>query len=148
MQNSILPTDTSLHVLPPSLRAAQLFATPIPAEYEAQGAKIQKAVEQAVRESVEQGVDKKGKEVTPWLLKRVGELTQGKALESSESALSVLSRYFWVAADDIGSNRYCVDREQCQGRGQVGSRAVAPEVERRRWLIIKRQPRLIFCPLY
>jgi pseudouridine-5'-phosphate glycosidase/pseudouridine kinase len=41
-------------------------------------------VEQAVRESIELGVDKKGKEVTPWLLKRVGELTQGKALESSE----------------------------------------------------------------
>ena len=81
----LLLADTSLHVLPPSLRAAQLFATPIPAEYEAQGAKIQKAVEQAVRESVEQGVDKRGKEVTPWLLKRVGELTQGKALESSKS---------------------------------------------------------------
>jgi len=90
----LLLADTSLHVLPPSLRAAQLFATPIPAEYEAQGAKIQKAVEQAVRESVEQGVDKRGKEVTPWLLKRVGELTQGKALESSKSR-----RMTWVGRD-------------------------------------------------
>jgi pseudouridine-5'-phosphate glycosidase/pseudouridine kinase len=61
-----------------------LFATPIPAEYESQGAAIQQAVEQAIRESIELGVDKKGKEVTPWLLKRVGELTKGKALESSE----------------------------------------------------------------
>ena len=80
----LLLPDTSLHTLPPALRASQLFATPIPAEYEAQGAKIQQAVEQAVRESIELGVDKRGKEVTPWLLKRVGELTQGKALESSE----------------------------------------------------------------
>lgn len=66
---------------------AQLFACPIPPQYHAQGAAIQEAVEQAVRESIEQGVDKRGKEVTPWLLKRVGELTRGKALESSELAL-------------------------------------------------------------
>ncbi|KAI5454417.1 hypothetical protein NCC49_004470 [Naganishia albida] len=62
---------------------AQLFACPIPPQYHAQGAAIQEAVEQAVRESIEQGVDKRGKEVTPWLLKRVGELTRGKALESN-----------------------------------------------------------------
>ncbi|CAK9786522.1 hypothetical protein CC85DRAFT_306969 [Cutaneotrichosporon oleaginosum] len=58
-----------------------LLAVPIPAEYGARGADVQRAVEQAVRESVEQGIDKRGKEVTPWLLKRVGELTQGTALE-------------------------------------------------------------------
>lgn len=73
--------DTSLTLPTPQ---AQLFACPIPAEYHAQGAIIQQAVEQAVQESREQGVDKRGKEVTPWLLKRVGELTQGKALQSSE----------------------------------------------------------------
>lgn len=46
---------------------------------------MQQAVEQAVRESIEQRIDKRGKEVTPWLLKRVGELTGGAALELSES---------------------------------------------------------------
>ncbi|KAJ9111351.1 hypothetical protein QFC19_001119 [Naganishia cerealis] len=71
---------TSLNLPTPQ---AQLFACPIPEEYHAQGEVIQQAVEQAVRESVDQGVDKKGKEVTPWLLKRVGELTQGKALKSN-----------------------------------------------------------------
>ncbi|KAJ9114730.1 hypothetical protein QFC22_005606 [Naganishia vaughanmartiniae] len=75
---------TSLNLPTPQ---AQLFACPIPEEYHAQGEIIQRAVEQAVRESVEQGVDKKGKEVTPWLLKRVGELTQGKALKSSLTPL-------------------------------------------------------------
>ena len=59
-------------------------------EFEPQGAVIQEAVKQAVRESIELGVDKKGKEVTPWLLKRVGELTKGKALESSEYWISAL----------------------------------------------------------
>ncbi|WVF66842.1 hypothetical protein IAT40_001584 [Kwoniella sp. CBS 6097] len=58
-----------------------LLAVPIPFEHAEAGSKVQEAVEQAVRESVEQGVDKRGKEVTPWLLKRVGELTRGKALE-------------------------------------------------------------------
>ncbi|OCF34624.1 indigoidine synthase A family protein [Kwoniella heveanensis BCC8398] len=58
-----------------------LLAVPIPSEHAEAGAQVQEAVEQAVRESVEQGVDKRGKEVTPWLLKRVGELTQGEALD-------------------------------------------------------------------
>ncbi|KAI6047678.1 indigoidine synthase A-like protein [Pisolithus marmoratus] len=60
-----------------------LFAVPIPESYEAAGAAIQEAVELAVRESEESGISKLGKEVTPWLLKRVGELTQGRSLESN-----------------------------------------------------------------
>ncbi|KIJ21800.1 hypothetical protein PAXINDRAFT_105303 [Paxillus involutus ATCC 200175] len=60
-----------------------LFAVPIPESYEAIGAVLQEAVETAVRESEEAGVSKLGKEVTPWLLKRVGELTCGKSLESN-----------------------------------------------------------------
>jgi pseudouridine-5'-phosphate glycosidase/pseudouridine kinase len=58
---------------------------PIPDEFAARGEKVQLAVEQTVRESIEQGIDKRGKEVTPWLLKRVGELTAGTALELSTS---------------------------------------------------------------
>lgn len=65
---------------------ATLLAVPIPAEYSDRGDVVQAAVEQAVIESVELGVDKRGKEVTPWLLKRVGELTGGSALELSESS--------------------------------------------------------------
>lgn len=34
---------------------------------------------------MEQGIDKRGKEVTPWLLARVGELTRGSALNLSSS---------------------------------------------------------------
>lgn len=60
-----------------------LFAVPIPEKYEAAGASIQKAVELAIRESEESGISKCGKEVTPWLLNRVGELTKGRSLESN-----------------------------------------------------------------
>ena len=61
-----------------------LFAVPIPAEYETVGSTLQEAVEQAVRESEEQKISNLGKAVTPWLLSRVGELTQGKSLASSQ----------------------------------------------------------------
>ncbi|KZT72831.1 hypothetical protein DAEQUDRAFT_704536 [Daedalea quercina L-15889] len=60
-----------------------LFAVPIPERYQAIGEELQESVEQAVAESEENGVSKLGKEATPWLLKRVGELTAGKSLTSN-----------------------------------------------------------------
>lgn len=62
-----------------------LFAVPIPQSEEARAASIQQAVEQAVRESEESGQASKGKDVTPWLLSRVKELSQGSSVISSES---------------------------------------------------------------
>jgi pseudouridine-5'-phosphate glycosidase len=61
-----------------------LFGVPIPASYAAVGKELQDAVERAVKESQENGVDRRGKEVTPWLLERVRDLTSGKSLASSE----------------------------------------------------------------
>ncbi|TFK57060.1 indigoidine synthase A-like protein [Heliocybe sulcata] len=66
-----------------SMPTGALFAAPIPAAYHAASSKIQAAVEQAVRESEENGMSTRGKEVTPWLLGRVGELTGGGSLESN-----------------------------------------------------------------
>ncbi|OSD03147.1 indigoidine synthase A-like protein [Trametes coccinea BRFM310] len=60
-----------------------LFAVPIPEAYEAVGEELQRAVEQAVLESEANGMSRRGKEATPWLLKRVGELTAGKSLASN-----------------------------------------------------------------
>ncbi|KAI0788479.1 indigoidine synthase A-like protein [Abortiporus biennis] len=60
-----------------------LFGVPIPEQYEAIGQELQRAVETAVHEADENGVSKLGKLVTPWLLKRVGELTKGKSLASN-----------------------------------------------------------------
>lgn len=65
-----------------------LFAAPIPEEYHSIGETIQKAVEIAVQEAEENGMSKRGKEVTPWILKRVGELSGGKSLPSSSSSCS------------------------------------------------------------
>jgi pseudouridine-5'-phosphate glycosidase/pseudouridine kinase len=69
-----------------------LFGAPIPESYAAVGKELQEAVERAVQESQENGMDKRGKEVTPWLLERVRELTSGKSLASSECTLSMSCR--------------------------------------------------------
>ena len=53
-----------------------VFGVPIPREFEANGKDIQLAVEQAVHESKELGIDRLGKQVTPWLLQRVSSLTE------------------------------------------------------------------------
>jgi pseudouridine-5'-phosphate glycosidase/pseudouridine kinase len=76
--------DASLSLPSP---LSTLLAVPIPSEHAVDGEKVQEAVEQAVRESIELGIDKRGKEVTPWLLKRVGELSGGLALQLSEIPL-------------------------------------------------------------
>ncbi|EIW64588.1 indigoidine synthase A-like protein [Trametes versicolor FP-101664 SS1] len=60
-----------------------LFAVPIPESYDAVGEELQRAVEQAVKESEANGISRRGKEATPWLLKRVGELSAGKSLASN-----------------------------------------------------------------
>ena len=58
-----------------------LCTNPIPEAYSMEPAVINAAVDQAVAESVQQGV--KGKKVTPFLLARVKELTGGDSLESN-----------------------------------------------------------------
>lgn len=69
------------------LENGALFAVPIPQEYEAKGESIQKLVAQAVAESEANGMSKRGKEVTPWILARVVELTKGESLESNMALL-------------------------------------------------------------
>ena len=66
------------------MKNGALFAVPIPHEYETVGLQLQKAVEQTLEEAERQGVNRLGKAVTPWLLKRVGELTAGKSIDSSQ----------------------------------------------------------------
>ena len=63
------------------LKTGMLVTNPIPEQYAMDDAVINSAIDQAVRESVEQGV--KGKDITPFLLARVVELTGGDSLESN-----------------------------------------------------------------
>jgi pseudouridine-5'-phosphate glycosidase/pseudouridine kinase len=81
-----------------------LFGAPIPESYTTVGKELQEAVERAVREARENGVDRRGKEVTPWLLERVRELTSGKSLASSECLLSMVA-----STERLAALRYCAD---------------------------------------
>lgn len=65
-----------------ALRSAILVAAPIP---EADEIDISKEIEEAAQEAADKGV--RGKELTPWLLKRVGELTGGKSLAANTALL-------------------------------------------------------------
>lgn len=60
-----------------------LIAVPIPEEYEADGGTIQKCIDQAVAESEANGISKRGKEATPWLLDRVLQLSEGASLRAN-----------------------------------------------------------------
>ena len=63
------------------LKGGVLISNPVPEEMALPHEYIDSIVDQAVRESEEQGI--KGKDSTPFLLKRIVELTGGKSLESN-----------------------------------------------------------------
>lgn len=63
------------------LKGGMLVTNPIPEQYAMEKEVIDKAIDQAVKESQEQGIH--GKETTPFLLARVVELTGGESLESN-----------------------------------------------------------------
>lgn len=63
------------------LRGGALVANPIPAEDSIEASFINGIVENALAEAVQQGIA--GKDVTPFLLGKVKELTEGKSLEAN-----------------------------------------------------------------
>jgi pseudouridylate synthase len=58
-----------------------ILGVPIPEEYEAEGKVVEEAIKQALMECDAKGV--LGRDITPFLLKRVNELTSGKSLASN-----------------------------------------------------------------
>ncbi|KAM9311495.1 uncharacterized protein PAF06_009309 [Gastrophryne carolinensis] len=63
------------------LGSGLLIAVPIPPEHAASGQIIEEVIQQALQEARLQGI--LGKEITPFVLQRVNELTGGKSLESN-----------------------------------------------------------------
>ncbi len=64
-----------------SLPQGVLIANPIPKEYEPEAAPLQAAVERALEEAFAQGLG--GKELTPFLLERIRQLTGGLSLSAN-----------------------------------------------------------------
>jgi pseudouridine-5'-phosphate glycosidase len=63
------------------LHSGMVVAVPVPARDEADGAMIQQAIEVALQEADQLHIA--GKEITPFLLQRVNELTQGASLQTN-----------------------------------------------------------------
>ena len=75
----IADTIRAQHLL--GSHGGMLIANPIPHEYAMEPGKINTAIDFALREAEKQGV--KGKDITPFLLAKVVELTGGDSLESN-----------------------------------------------------------------
>ncbi|XP_040201666.1 pseudouridine-metabolizing bifunctional protein C1861.05-like isoform X1 [Rana temporaria] len=69
------------HSLELRVGSGVLIAVPIPPEHAASGEIIEEAIQQALEETRLQGI--RGKDVTPFVLQRVNELTGGRSLESN-----------------------------------------------------------------
>ncbi len=65
-----------------ALRSAILVAVPVP---ESEELNISREIDEAAKEAADAGV--RGKELTPWLLKRVGELTEGRSIAANTALL-------------------------------------------------------------
>jgi pseudouridine-5'-phosphate glycosidase len=63
------------------LHGGMLIANPIPAQYALDSATMNRYIEQADAEAVELGIS--GKEITPYLLQRIFELSDGASLEAN-----------------------------------------------------------------
>ncbi|MBR0134620.1 MAG: pseudouridine-5'-phosphate glycosidase [Clostridia bacterium] len=63
------------------MRSGMVIVKPIPEKYAPDGDKIEKATARAVKEAEKLRLD--GRDVTPFLLKRISELTDGESLEAN-----------------------------------------------------------------
>jgi pseudouridylate synthase len=63
------------------LKGGVLISNPVPSESEIPAVQINQIVDAALKEAIAQGIA--GKQVTPYLLKRINELTQGASLKTN-----------------------------------------------------------------
>jgi len=64
-----------------NLQSGIVFAVPIPKEHEGVGEEIERATREALKEAEARGV--MGRDVTPYVLRRVAEITRGASLEAN-----------------------------------------------------------------
>lgn len=67
--------------LPLGLQSGVLIAVPIPEEHAAVGLQIEEAIQTAVTEASDKGIT--GRDVTPFILQKVNDLTKGKSLQAN-----------------------------------------------------------------
>ena len=98
------------------LENGMVFGVPIPREFESDGDEIQMAVEQAIRESHEQGIYRLGKQVTPWLLRRVGQLARN-SIRSNVGLVLNNARTAAQCAVALAGPQHSSVAQVCDGHG-------------------------------
>ncbi|KAJ3883357.1 indigoidine synthase A-like protein [Lentinula edodes] len=130
---NILHTQSQLR-----MNNGALFAVPIPGKFEAAGAEIQLAVDQAVAESEANGISKRGKEATPWLLKRVSELSKGSSLASN---IALLENNVRIGGEIAVEYQKLVEEQSCSSDYvTVGFSATSEQSSRPQSLASKKEP--------
>lgn len=64
-----------------NLQSGMLFAVPVPEEQALDEKEIRKVIEKALEEAKKKDI--RGKQITPYLLRKIWEMTQGKSLHTS-----------------------------------------------------------------
>ncbi|EOR01901.1 hypothetical protein J056_003577 [Wallemia ichthyophaga EXF-994] len=84
VQYSLSPLQAAqVGIASQGLQSGALFCAPIPPQYAEQGSRIQIAVERAVQESQHANNNILGKDITPWLLNRIAQLTDNNSIHSN-----------------------------------------------------------------
>ncbi|XP_072041914.1 uncharacterized protein [Amphiura filiformis] len=107
------------------LQSGILIAVPIPQSLAADGDLIEGAIQQALSEAKNQGIT--GKEVTPFILQRVNELTQGKSLQANEALIRNNALIGSQIAKELADLRRC--KGQSSNQNNNCNNRTFPEVK-------------------
>ncbi|XP_071753678.2 uncharacterized protein LOC139910311 [Centroberyx gerrardi] len=88
------------------LQSGVLLAVPVPEQHAAAGQQIEEAIQTAVAEASAKGI--KGRDVTPFILQKVNELTEGKSLQANIALIHNNAK--------VGSQIACALSKQMNGR--------------------------------
>jgi len=77
--------DLMYHNIALHLQSGVLISVPIPKEAAADGKEVEEAIQKALLETNEKNIT--GRDITPYILKRVAQLTQGKSLSANLSLI-------------------------------------------------------------
>ena len=95
------------------LQNGLVLAVPIPKQDAADGSRIEQAIQQALKEADMFGIT--GKAATPFLLRRVAELTDGASLRASTIPKSISTDYRYC----LGSQQYSRRLPSCERIGKA-----------------------------
>jgi pseudouridine-5'-phosphate glycosidase len=93
-----------------NLESGMVFAVPIPSNEAADAKVIQQAIDTAISEARQNNI--LGKEETPFLLKRIAEITQGESLAASKVSCFIFKFFFFFFFfANSCTNRHCFGKE-------------------------------------